>query len=159
MNTADLLNAVLGVVTGAIGTYLGLYWKIRKELIAEYDRDLRTERVKHYKELWAATELLAKYSPPEALTKQSFEQLAATLRLWYFEGGGIFLSDRARDAYFAFQDSIVKALTTTGRPAGEVGPTIDDQKNVRKASSHLRTILTLDIGSRDRPLVEGGSEA
>jgi hypothetical protein len=159
MESADLLKAILGLVTGAVGTYFGLYWKIRKELVAQYDRDLRTERVKHYKDLWAATELLAKYSPPEPITKQGLEQLAATLRHWYFSGGGIFLSDRARDAYFAFQDSIVAALAKIGKQADEMQLTADDLKPVRKASSRLRTILTGDIGSRNRPLLERSSGA
>lgn len=158
MDSADLLKAIVGLVTGAFGTYFGLYWKIKRELIAQYDHDLRTERVEHYKDLWAATEILAEYSPPEPVTKAGLEKLAATLRHWYFAGGGIFLSEKARDAYFALQDTIVKALDAIARQATEANSIADELKPVRQASSRLRTILTWDIGSRNRPLLEGGSK-
>lgn len=59
MDSADLFKALLGLVTGALGTYFGLYWKIREELVAKYDQELRTERVKQYTLLWRATERLA----------------------------------------------------------------------------------------------------
>lgn len=123
-------------------------------------KDLRTERAKHYKDLWAATELLAKYSPPEVITKVSLLKLATTLRHWYFAGGGIFLSDDARDAYFDLQDRIVSALAAVEKQAEEMQLNAEHVKPVRRASSHLRTVLTLDIGSRNNPLLkEGDGEA
>jgi hypothetical protein len=159
MESTELLKAIVGLIVGGVGTYFGLYWKIRKELIAQYDRDLRTERVKHYQDLWAATEFLAKYSPPEPITRAGLERIAGALRHWYFTGGGIFLSDRARDAYFEFQDSISEVLTSIARDAETPRPIADEIGPVRQASSRLRTVLTFDIGSRNKPLVDSSSEA
>ena len=159
MDTADVLKAILGIVTGAIGTYLGLYWKIKKELVAQYDRDLRAERVKHYNDLWEATELLAKYSPPEPITRLALEQLSKSLREWYFRGGGMFLSDRARDNYFLLQDSIVEALTRTVAKEPDAFPLPEDVKAIRRHSSRLRTVITMDLGTRKKPLLEDSHEA
>lgn len=59
MDSADLYKALLGLVTGALGRYFGLYWKIREELVAKYDQELRAERVTQHALLWRATEPLA----------------------------------------------------------------------------------------------------
>jgi len=95
MEFSDLLKAALGVVAGAVGTYLGLYWKVRQELVAKYDQELRAERIKHYASLWQITEPLAKYVPPGPVTYSALYSLAKRLRQWYFSEGGIFMTDRA----------------------------------------------------------------
>ena len=159
MDSADLLKALLGLVTGALGTYIGLYWKIREELTSKYDQELREERVKYYTLLWQTTEPLAKYAPAAPVTTEVLQQLAIALRKWYFSGGGMFLSDRARDAYFALQDCIAAISATPEERSAESAKPIDREKAIRKASSRLRTVLTLDVGSRKRPVLEGSGEA
>lgn len=159
MDSADLFKAIVGLMTGALGTYFGLYWKIREELVSKYDQDLRTERVKQYALLWQATEPLAKYAPPGPVTVASLRELATVLRKWYFSGGGMFLSDRARDAYFALQDAIAATprLADAQATDGDVLP--DREAAIRRASSQLRTVLTADVGSRKRPVLEQSGEA
>ena len=159
MELADLIKAIIGLAVGSLGTYLGLHWKIRKELIAQYDREIRSERIKHYQVLWGNTELLAKYSPSGPVTKVRLEELATTLRHWYFTAGGIFLSDRARDAYFEFQKEIIKALALLEKPGSSASSVLQEIDLLRMSSSRLRTTLTLDIGSRNRPLLNESSEA
>ena len=159
MDSADLFKALLGLVTGALGTYFGLYWKIREELVAKYDQELRAERVKQYTLLWRATEPLAKYAAPGPVTFASLRQLAIALRQWYFSGGGMFLSDRARDAYFALQDSIAGTSGTLAGQTEESEVPDDRETAIRNASSRLRTVLTADVGSRKRPVLEESGEA
>ena len=159
MDSADLFKALIGLVTGALGTYFGLYWKIREELVAKYDQELRAERVKQYTLLWNATEPLAKYAAPGPVTVARLHQLAIALRQWYFGGGGMFLSDRARDSYFALQDSIAAAsIGTTGQSVDDK-VSGDQETAIRKASSRLRTILTADVGSRKEPVLQDSGEA
>ena len=159
MEPADLIKTIIGLAVGSLGTYLALHWKIRKELIAQYDREIRTERIKHYQVLWANTELFAKYSPPGPITKVRLEELSTTLRHWYFAAGGIFLSDRARDAYFELQDEIIKVIALLEKPGSIASSVPQAIELLQKSSSRLRTTLTLDIGSRNRPLVKDSSEA
>jgi hypothetical protein len=160
MDSADIFKALLGLVTGALGTYFGLYWKIREELVAKYDQELRAERVKQYTSLWHATEPLAKYAAPGPVTVASLHLLATALRQWYFGGGGMFLSDRARDAYFALQDSIA-AVSTVGSASQQANGKVpgDQETAIRKSSSWLRTVLTADVGSRKKPILEESGEA
>ena len=160
MEVADLLKAALGLVTGAIATYLGLYWKIREELVGKYDQELRAERVKQYTLLWQVTEPMAKYSAPSPVTESVLRLLGTALRKWYFSGGGMFMTDRARDAYFALQDSVTEAMASPTSSAASDAKVPDDvEESVRKKSSQLRTVLTADIGSRKKPLIDEASEA
>lgn len=138
MDSADFLKAVLGAVLGAIGGYLLLYMKVREELEAEYDKDLRAKRREVYAALWKLLQPLAKYSPPEPLTLESLQRLSAALRKWYFEVGGLYMSNGTRDAYFALQDEL-----TCANPSGE---------KARELGSLLRTATTRDVGARNEPL-------
>ena len=158
MEDAELLKSVVGLAMGAIGTYLGLHWKIRKELIAQYDKDLRTERIRVYLELWGLTEPLATYSPPGTITTQTIESLSRDLRHWYFASGGLFLSENARDAYFALQ-KLILATAKEHAKLNEMELPIPAQESLRKVSSRLRTAMTTDIGSRVKPAIKGESDA
>jgi hypothetical protein len=151
MSDADLLKALLAFALGIVSTYIGLYWKIRKELGAQYDKDLRADRLKCYATLWKHTEVLANYSPPGPVNYRAIAKLSADLRGWYFGEGGIFLSETAREAYFALQKALT-ALPATG--AGEYAePSEANVKTLRAVASTLRTALTADVGSRSKPLL------
>ena len=158
MEEAEVLKSVVGLALGAIGTYLGLHWKIRKELVAQYDQELRKERVRVYLELWALTEPLATYSPPGKVTTQTLKALSRDLRHWYFASGGLFLSENARDAYFALQKSILLNDADHSQLNG-TELSIPAQKALRKVASRLRTALTADIGSRFKPAIKDESDA
>jgi hypothetical protein len=74
---------------------------------------------------------------------------------WYFERGGIFLSESARDAYFEVQKCINASLekNQTGRVSDH------DYKAIRALCSALRTELTNDLLSRrEAPSVKAGAD-
>src|SRR5215467_10754364 len=83
-----VLASTLTYVTGVL--------KIRRDLAAKYDADLRRERIAVYKDLWKKLEPLAKYAPEKTLTCSDVHELAVVLRAWYFEEGGLYLSEPAR---------------------------------------------------------------
>ncbi|HSI56751.1 MAG TPA: hypothetical protein VLA16_04290 [Ideonella sp.] len=147
METAKLLEVLIGFALGAIGSYLALYWKVRKELEAQYDKELRAERLQQYKLLWTMTEPLAKYSPPGPVSVQRLRDMSSKGRCWYFQQGGIFMSERTRDRYFAFQEAL---LATIAAGSKDEEPSIKgvDLEPLRKRSSRLRTAMTEDVGTR-----------
>ena len=67
-----LVTAALSVAT----TYVALVTKIRRDLEAQYDKDLRERRMTAYAALWTLTEPLARYSPPKPLTAQGVRSLS-----------------------------------------------------------------------------------
>jgi hypothetical protein len=148
METANLLNALLGFLLGAAGSYLGLYWKVKKELEAQYDKELRAERLKAYAALWKLLQPIAKYSRPGPVTASSLQKLSADLQQWYFEIGGLFMSERTRDAYFALQDELTTPAEHLDRELSHA-----EFENIRETGSRLRTATTVDVGSRKEPLI------
>jgi hypothetical protein len=141
--TALVTGALSALVAGVL-TYLTTSLRIRKDLEARYDLDLRERRIRVYKQLWAYLEPFALYSPPGAITRDTLRDLSASLRRWYFESGGMFFSERARDDYFALQKALQPLLdAATSDPVGPQA--IADL--VEKGSS-LRTSLARDVGTR-----------
>jgi hypothetical protein len=158
METADVLKALLGFLLGAVSSYLGLYWKVKKELEAQYDKDLRAERLKVYAALWKLLQPLAKYSRSGPVTASSLQKLSGDLRQWYFEVGGLFMSDKTRDAYFALQDELTNKFATYQEHLDrELSDT--DFEDIRTKGSRLRTATTVDVGSRRKPLIRDEASA
>jgi hypothetical protein len=103
---AALITGVLTFVVTGVGTYVTTYVKWRKDLLVEYDKDLRARRIDAYRELWRQLQPLAEYARPVHVTPAQLVEISINLRRWYFEVGGLFLSESSRDAYFALQTGI-----------------------------------------------------
>jgi hypothetical protein len=142
---------IAGVLLGALTTYVVAILKLRRELEYKYDTDLRDKRIPQYLALWKLLEDLAKYARPRQLTFADLQQLSASLRQWYFEQGGLFLSDKSRDAYFALQEEIKEVLAGGVPPQSEVDETTYEA--LRQKGSTLRTALTQDVGTRKAPQI------
>src|SRR5215467_5409672 len=98
-----LLSLLTGLISGAITavvTYFATFAKARLDLTIEYDKELRQARLTAYKELWKLMKPLARYSPETAITYQIVKDTSASMRDWYFDSGGIYLSRESRGPYF-----------------------------------------------------------
>jgi hypothetical protein len=128
-------TAVLGVITG--------YFTARRTLQAEFDTSLRDLRLAAYKTLWRELGGLAKYDRPESLTKDDAQAMLTSLRVWYFETGGFYLSHRTRQDYFALLDGLERVSAAEKKRLAD-----DDDEFLRVLGSRLRTGLTADVGTR-----------
>jgi hypothetical protein len=145
--------ALIASVAATLAAYVGIRRRVRAELEARYDAELRALRLAAYPKLWAATEALAMYArePPGYPTKSALETMSKTFRQWYFNEGGLYLSAEARNAYFQFQDALAAVLTSprwSERDIKQIDkPTFEA---LREIGSWLRTALTYDVGTRRR---------
>jgi hypothetical protein len=141
-----VLGAGLGLLTGAVLALLAS----RQRLEVEYDIELRKHRIEAYQALWKILEPLAYYSPPSAVTYAVARDLSQALRSWYFEVGGLFLSEGSREAYFDLQKGlggvIKEPLDARYRP---LGPRRFGR--LRALASTLRTASTQDVATRVKP--------
>ncbi len=99
MNTTivvAVLTGAFGLISGAVVAYLSAIIKFRKDLESEFDKEIRKDRMAAYQELWGYLEVLARYDRPAPLTIQCAQDLAVSMRTWYYAQGGILLSERAR---------------------------------------------------------------
>jgi hypothetical protein len=145
------LAVVTAAVTGAlsiVATYFATRGKIRHELLAQYDKDLRDRRMTAYGALWTLTEPLARYSPPKRLSGEGARSVSEDMRIWYFRNG-IVLSKRARETYFKLQGGLTDEKLATGTEP------LDEKalKALQDASRDLHTALCGDIGSRKPPMI------
>ena len=141
-----VLGAGLGLLTGVVLALLGS----RQRLEVEYDIELRKHRIEAYQALWKILEPLAYFSPPSAVTYAVARDLSQALRSWYFEVGGLFLSEGSREAYFDLQKGlggvIKEPLDARYRP---LGPRRFER--LRSLASTLRTASTQDVATRVKP--------
>jgi hypothetical protein len=143
-----LSSIVTALITAIVTAYLATR-RLREELQGKYDTDLRDKRLKVYSELWKSLEPLAKYSPPGPVTSNVVAQLSRSLRAWYFDLGGIYLSEAARDAYFKLQEALVASANGNGAGTDEpLDPVAYGA--IYDRGSRLRTSLAYDIGTRRR---------
>jgi hypothetical protein len=88
----SLLTLVGGAVVSGVLTYVGT----KRKMVLDYDADLRERRIIVYTDLWARLEPLAKYASQDFSSQADVKELSESLRKWYFEKGGLFLSTGAR---------------------------------------------------------------
>ncbi len=141
----DVFTVIVSALIGAIVSYVGATLKNFIDARAKVDASLRETRIPVYKELWKKTELLPKWSRSEDITYERLDQFSSELRDWYFNQGGVFLSERARAAYGNLQDTIHFVLPKKEK---KHNLSIEDYEQVRQMCSKLRTELTNDLLSR-----------
>jgi hypothetical protein len=79
------IGLAAAVVTGVIG-YRSARWNARKDLEIE----LRRQRLRALKQLWALSEPLGPHYRRASVTAASMRHLLAALQRWYFHEGGCF---------------------------------------------------------------------
>lgn len=155
---ATLLSLLAGLVSGAITavvTYFATLSKARLDLAIVYDRELRESRLAAYKELWKRLKPLARYSPETPVTYQIVKETSESMRDWYFDLGGIFLSRESREPYFTLKRMMQKILDDSklqearDHPLGAewLQPLLDQ-------GTALREALSDDIGTRQLPFLK-----
>ncbi len=144
-----LVSGLIGLVVSALGTYLGIHWKIRKELESKYDDSLRDLRLEAYRDLWRLTKPLAAFARVSNPSRTELDELTVVLRDWYFDKGGLYLSEETRDACISLQRAL-RAVNASDRWDGAGSASVDDDTfdRLRAIASRVRTRMTYDVGTR-----------
>src|SRR4051794_22361935 len=101
----QFLIGLLGAMVGALATGTSAFFttraQMRRDLVYNYDKDLRARRITAYATLYKLTGNMPRYwttNPP----RDALLGWADEFDKWYFgESGGLFLSNNARAAYLS----------------------------------------------------------
>ncbi len=142
---------VSGATAFALTNYLGGIWAKRIEIreearlgfLSDIDQELRTARIAAYKLIWKSTGILPKW-PTRVASFEELKALREELRRWYFEEGGLFLSEDTRsNEYETLQSNL---CSVPDERKGTLSP--EEYERYRELCSVFRSALVRDILSR-----------
>jgi hypothetical protein len=103
------LTAVIGLLVGAAGTAATILGP-RAARRGALDQSVHEKRLESYPKLVGAAADFALYFPPaEAVGPRECHAMGVSMRVWYFKGGGLLMSTKARDAYFTLARALTRA--------------------------------------------------
>jgi hypothetical protein len=155
MTSLELVTTIVSAAGGSaliiagLAAWLGKLWADRimqaQKLMQDIDVDLRKRRIEVYAELWKLTALLPMWPKASGVTYEQLMRFSESLRTWYFERGGMYLSRSThKNAYTPLQEALMELLQA--HPSGEISD--KHYECIRKRCSTLRTALAGDIESR-----------
>ena len=132
-------GAALGasIVTASVNSWLTTRAKVGEEL--------RDQRLKIYPGIWERTKLFSRWPRTEA-TYEDLRRLHRHLREWYYETGGLYMSENCRARYGEMQELFAAQLSDGPAPTARIGPTEYD--DLMEICSAFRTALNEDLESR-----------
>jgi hypothetical protein len=144
---AAMNEVIVGIIAASGGgavTWLTTNARLRRELELLYDRDLREKRVAAYSELWRRTKRVPRNRRPGELTTATLREIREDWHDWYYDDGGIYMSEAVRIRYFE-----ATAVIDGVRDASSEGE-LEEEAYLRvyTAVKRLRDVLTDDIGLR-----------
>ena len=143
----EIVTLAIGALVGGAISWLTTNSRLRYELELLYDRDLRTRRVAAYNELWRRTKRITRYPISAEMTGATLREVRADWSDWYYEKGGIYMSEAVRSTYFEAAD----ALQDGAGVAGGRELSSAEYDSVYAHVKALRDSLTGDIGARLEP--------
>lgn len=111
------------------------------------DPEIRRLRTAAYLELWQLLKALARYDLPQPLSVTVLNDLTVAMRNWYFDSGGLFLSENSREPYFELKELIRQLVGQPGQHT-DVRLSNDEVGQIMAVASKLRASLAKDLGTR-----------
>jgi hypothetical protein len=137
-----LTTAVIGLASGLVLAAVSS-WLSGREQAAD---DVRSARLGAYPAVWRRTSVVSRWPRTNAGPSDLLD-LHLDLRRWYYESGGLFLSERARARYGDLQ-AILEAYLGLAEQWTEPELPHAAYDDVMEIASRFRTALTEDLESR-----------
>lgn len=147
---ATLIAGLLGTITGAMTTgLLALFTargQARQQFALGHSKDLWAARFSSFKELWAITAALPRYWP-EVPPRSVVRTTSDSLHEWFFRGGGLLLTNEARDRYFDVQNALHQIEINGETPDAPLNAA--DMARLFQVGEALRVQLCVDLGTAE----------
>ena len=95
-------------------------------------------------------EPLSRYGRSQQVTPAVLRDVSDKTRAWYFQTGGIYLTQRSRGPYFKWKALMQPVLDHDATSTQQVQAAVPEQQlsPILAAASELRTALSDDIGTK-----------
>ena len=133
---------IKGDVAGRDIINLSFSWAAPQKQVM--DSDMLARRRNAYTDLWSILKPFARYDLPTPITLAVLQQVTVQMRDWYFDLGGLLLSEHCRVPYFEFKDMLKEYLSNPNRPA-EAPFDEAAMHELIEGASRLRASLRKDI--------------
>jgi hypothetical protein len=140
--SVESVSLIAGAVAGGVVTTTVQSWLTSRTKLGE---ELRQHRLIAYPPLWKLMKVVSRWPPTDA-TFSDLEQLHEQFRLWFFDVGGVYLSERARDRYRELQELLLVVVRGRGEPHEK--PSKDVYDALDQSCSALRAAIADDLESR-----------
>lgn len=142
----ELFTQILTLIFGGL---LGVMIKNWYDYKAMVYKSLWEKRYETYKRMFRITGILPLYPRKADVTYERLIESSEEMRDWYFEEGGLLLSEKARDFYFDVQRKIRDVISDRAKET-MTQPITDDYETIQRKFSALRKEMTNDLMSRSR---------
>lgn len=135
--------ALLGVVLGAIIAAIATWRMSVLSVAATFESEKYKQRLASYQALWSRTQRLRRTPEAADLSLKAMHETLDNLDSWYFQTGGLLLTDEARQAYFGLVRAI-QSLPST--PNGTLSA--KQYMPVFTAATTLRDVTATEVRGR-----------
>lgn len=137
------LVALGGVIVGAIISAIAT-WRIATATIAAaHEGEKYRQRLAAYQSLWSQTQRIRRTPEDDDRSIVALKQTLDQLDAWYFQTGGLLLTDDARKSYFALLGLIQERLSLGPMEVSE-----NDYSKIFQAATDLRRVTATEVLGR-----------
>ena len=108
------------------------------------DPEVLKTRRSVYEQLYRLLKPLARYDLPEPVEVETLKRITVAMRDWYFDVGGLYLTDHGRGPYFELKEAI-KVVLEHPQYQSTQQITEEDYNTLVQAASKLRAALRDDL--------------
>lgn len=135
------LWAIAGILLGGTFTYIAARLQVRHAANQNQRDRLLGLRTDSFRRLWQATGSIQRRPDPQHLEQLPFGKIVQCLNSWYFNDGGLYLTEACRSSYFTLLDELDKAQEAAPLDLVKYQP-------LYLAASRLRDTLARELETR-----------
>ncbi len=143
----ELIKQLLALVFGGILGVLFKYWYDYKGMV---QRELWVRRYDSYKKMFLIAGAFPLYPNKPDMHLADLLNQSEKMRDWFFSEGGLLLSSKTRNKYFAVQRMIQQVLLSKRLGSTDTKIIEAEYDAIRESMSRFRRAMTDDLMSRQR---------
>lgn len=137
------------LITLVIGGLLGGLVKSLLDYRSQVFSQLWNKRLEAYEKLWRVMKQFPRWPRLDGVTYLNVYEMSIAMKDWYFDAGGILMSEKTRTLYGNLQDEINDGILKN-KKIDSTEVTGEEYDRIQKLCSTVRSEITNDLLSRKK---------